>query len=87
MNIDSPYCQKLAELIAACDSTDPDPELVARIDEHLEQCKTCAQAESALNETVAAYRSAEFREISAEFESDLVNRLCHKAPEDNGARD
>lgn len=73
------YCQELAELIAACDANDPDPEHLARIESHIDQCPVCQSAESALNETVDAFRSSEPAGVSRSFEEQLVERLCRDA--------
>jgi hypothetical protein len=72
------YCPELAELLAQCDVDDPDPELLARIEQHMEQCNVCEQAEAALNQKVALFREASIGDVSDEFECDLVDRLCHK---------
>lgn len=75
-------CQELVELIAACDAIDPDPEHLARIESHIDQCPICRSAESALNETVSAFRSSEPAGVSRSFEKKLVERLCRDTSND-----
>jgi hypothetical protein len=74
------YCEELATLIAACDADDPDPELLARIEAHIDECDLCESAEAALTRQVVAFRDAEPAAVSTAFESDLVNRLCKNVP-------
>jgi cytochrome c553 len=69
-------CAELDALIAQCDTDDPEPALVAQVDEHLATCPICHQAEDDLTRAVAAYRSAALGQVSAEFEESLVERLC-----------
>jgi hypothetical protein len=73
------YCQELAELLAKCDVDDPDPDLLVRLEQHMEECNVCEQAEQALNQKVALFREASISDVSDEFECDLVDRLCHKS--------
>ena len=72
------YCQELAELVAACDPDNPNPELLEKIERHVEQCAECQSAESALDRTVRAFREAEPRGVSSQFEQSLVDQLCRK---------
>lgn len=75
-NYQGSYCEELAELIAACDGDDPDPALLERIDQHIQDCDVCSRAEAALTREVVAFRNCEPNEVSAAFESALVDRLC-----------
>lgn len=72
----STYCEELAELVASCDPNNPDPELLERIDQHVEQCPDCQSAESVMSDTVRAFREAEPRGVSTSFEEALVDQLC-----------
>jgi hypothetical protein len=81
------YCQELAALIAACDTEDPDPDLLAQIEAHIDECDICESAEAALTQKVQVFRSAEPAVINSAFESEMVNRLCHKAPKRDDPQD
>ncbi len=71
-------CSELEALIQQCDGDNPDPELVEQVEQHLETCPVCHEAEDQLSRAVVAYRSVTPAEPSASFEEALVDRLCHK---------
>jgi hypothetical protein len=72
------YCRELADLLARCDSDDPDPDLLAQIERHMEACEVCEHAETALSQQIALFRDATTTDVSDEFECNLVDQLCRK---------
>jgi hypothetical protein len=77
------YCDELARLIATCDPNDPAPDVVDAIERHIAQCEICAGAESWFNETGEALRGSPAANVSASFETSLIDRLCQKDSKSN----
>jgi hypothetical protein len=74
-------CPELLALLKRCGSEDPDPEVLAELESHIEACGLCRDAEALISNTAASLRTYGDNRISQEFEERLVDQLCGKNPD------
>lgn len=73
------YCQELADILAECESGEPDEQAVERMERHIEECAICQSAESMLSASLnRLQRDHQSDELKPSFEARLADLLCRK---------
>ena len=73
-----PECAQLRRLMDALGDSDPTPQTVTSIVEHLTDCEVCSVAEVSLARLLALYRERESPPLPAQLEQRLLDGMCRK---------